>query len=57
MLQQKKTKELEIAKIQATQKASQDLQAIKDSLSALRTQDKVYKMWLRCLITLNDSAG
>lgn len=44
MLQQKKAKELEIAKIQATQKASQDLQAIKDSLSALRTQDKVYNM-------------
>lgn len=38
---QKLMKEKEIAKIQASQKASQDLQAAKDELSALRTQDKV----------------
>jgi len=38
---QKTLKEKEIAKIQASQKASQDLQAAKDELNALRTQDKV----------------
>lgn len=38
---QKILKEKEIAKIQASQKASQDLQAAKDELNALRTQDKV----------------
>lgn len=37
----KMSKEKEIAKIQANQKASQDLQAAKDELNALRTQDKV----------------
>lgn len=38
---QKNLKEREIAKIQASQLASQDLQAAKDELNALRTMDKV----------------
>lgn len=37
----KMSKEKQIAKIQASQKASQDFQAAKDELNALRTQDKV----------------
>lgn len=37
----KMSKEKEIAKIQASQKATQDFQAAKDELNALRTQDKV----------------
>lgn len=41
MRKQKLMKEKEIAKMQANQKAFQDLQAAKDELSALRTQDKV----------------
>lgn len=43
---QKKMKDKEIAKIQASQKASQDLQAAKDELNALRTQDKVLNILL-----------
>lgn len=39
-------KEKEIAKIQASQKALQDMQAAKDELNALRTQDKVLLMYL-----------
>lgn len=38
---QKSAKDHEIAKIQASQKAWQDLQAEKDELNAIRTQDKV----------------
>ncbi|KAE9525211.1 hypothetical protein AGLY_014396 [Aphis glycines] len=43
----KMSKEKEIAKIQANQKASQDFQAAKDELNALRTQDKVEREWRR----------
>lgn len=50
---QKLLKEKEIAKIQASQKASQDLQAAKDELNALRVQDKVIKFYIS--ITKNDS--
>jgi len=39
--EQKMMKDKEIAKIQANQKASQDLQAAKDELNAIRTQNKV----------------
>lgn len=35
------SKEKEIAKIQASQKATQDFQAAKDELNALRIQDRV----------------
>lgn len=38
---QKNLKEKEIAQIQANQKASQDLQAAKDELNAIRQMDKV----------------
>jgi len=40
----KMSKEKEIAKIQANQKATQDFQAAKDELNALRTQDKVISL-------------
>ncbi|KAL5237785.1 hypothetical protein ACI65C_005195 [Semiaphis heraclei] len=43
----KMSKEKQIAKIQASQKASQDFQAAKDELNALRTQDKVEREWRR----------
>lgn len=41
MKKKKLLKEKEIVKIQSQQKASQDLQAARDELNALRTQDKV----------------
>ncbi|VVC28806.1 Hypothetical protein CINCED_3A021977 [Cinara cedri] len=47
MLKQKREKEIEIAKIQASQLASQDLQAAKDELNMLRIQDQVEKEWRR----------
>lgn len=41
MLKQKRDKEIEIAKVRASQQASQDLQAAKDELNMLRVQDQV----------------
>lgn len=41
MLEKKKLRERKINKVQSNQKASQDTQALKDELMAIRTQDKV----------------
>jgi hypothetical protein len=40
-MKKKNLREREINKVQANQKASQDTQALKDELMAIRIQDKV----------------